>query len=132
LGVAPESETVSLSNAAFSLTLLGRHGEALWYVQEALRLRREPGATDAQAVLNAALVASGLMRYRQSAVLAGSALREFSERGLEVQAIDRRLLRRLEAGARAFLGRDSYDVALGEGQAMTVDQAIEPVFSLAE
>jgi hypothetical protein len=47
-----------------------------------------------------------------------------------VQAIDRRLMDELEAGARRALGDDGYDAAVRAGEAMTLDEGIELALGL--
>jgi len=129
-GIPPEGEANNVIGIAVFLTLLGRYSEALARAQEALRLRRSLGMFDADAVLTAGYAASGLARDRQAVALVTWALHTFDEQGVGVSKIDRRLFDRLEADARATLGDDGYEAAVGEGEAMTHDQAVELALSL--
>jgi predicted ATPase/class 3 adenylate cyclase len=133
-GLAPEQEADMVRDVALTLVLAGRNGEALRYAREAIELLldrpRRPGH-DAETVRFAAYAASGVRSHRQALTLAAWVRRSFSEQGLELQVIDRRLLGRLDADARAALGDEGYDAAVEDGEAMTVDQALELVLSLA-
>jgi predicted ATPase/class 3 adenylate cyclase len=130
-GVAsPQQIANELNNLGVTLYLLERNAEALWRIQQAIRLAIETGPPDSRFLFNAGFVAGGLGQSRTGVRLSALGRRELENQGFMVQAIDRRLLDELEARARAALGDEGYETAVRAGEAMTLDEGVELALSV--
>jgi predicted ATPase len=127
---SPQQLATELHNVGVTLLLVGRSAEALPTMQEALRLRVDADSLDARYFFNIGLVAGGLGQHEAGVTLNALGRRGMDNHGIAVQAIDRRLMDELEAGARRALGDDGYDAAVRAGEAMTLDEGIELALGL--
>ncbi len=128
---SPQHVALELSNVGVSLFLVGRPAEALSRMQEALRLGVEAGTYDVRYFFNMGLVAGGLGQFGAGVTLNALGRRGMDDHGIAVQAIDRRLVDELDAGARRALGDDGYEAAVRAGEAMTLDEGVELALSLS-
>jgi predicted ATPase len=127
---SPQHVAIELNNVGVSLFLIGRPAEALFRMQEALRVQGDAGSHDVRYFFNIGFVAGGLGQHRAGVTLNTLGRREMDTHGIAVQAIDVRLLDELEAGARGALGDDGYETAVRAGETMTLDEGVELALGL--
>ena len=124
------AEASALRNLGLSLYILGEIGDSIAATQRSLALRLELGDRVSGDLFNLGLAFAASGEHALGVKLVSAAQRQELEQEVALQALDRALHARFVADACAALGDDAYQDAVKEGEAMTVDQAVELALSL--
>ena len=110
----------------WTLFSLGRYNEALPHVQATLRHDGPSSYRGPWAIILVGLTLGGLGDHQTAVTLVTAGLRANDDHGLaDVSDVDRRLILRMEAVARAELGMETYEAAVHTGEALGVEEAAE-------